>query len=116
MAVTLPRLSNQADRELMSRAQDILGDVLVMAVAVGSWPDKLTAKQTSEAMEHTDGVLRLREALNVAELLLQEEAASTVRAWFAGKNPMLDDQAPAIVLATDPEAVRRAARDFLAHG
>ena len=40
----------------------------------------------------------------------------TVRAWFVGMNPDLDDRAPALVLGEDPVGVLQAARAFLAHG
>jgi hypothetical protein len=49
-------------------------------------------------------------------MLLDVEDEETVRAWFAGKNPILGDRAPAVVIAEDPEQVRYAARDLLAHG
>jgi hypothetical protein len=42
--------------------------------------------------------------------------SETVRAWFVGMNPDLDDQAPALLLGDDPHAVLLAARSFLANG
>src|SRR5262245_7022291 len=42
-----------------------------------------------------------------ARLLLQTEAPSTIRAWFSGMNPELDDRAPALVLADDAPRVFR---------
>ena len=51
----------------------------------------------------------------VVQLLLQVDSAETVRAWFSGMNPDLDDRPPATVLADEPGRVLQAARAFLAH-
>jgi hypothetical protein len=59
---------------------------------------------------------RLRDAYGVAQPLLEVEDPDTVRAWLLGMNPLLDDRAPAAVLAEDPDAVLRAARFFVANG
>lgn len=59
---------------------------------------------------------RLRDAYSVAHSLLEVESPDTVRAWLLGMNPLLDDRAPAVVLAEDPAAVHRAARYFVANG
>ncbi len=48
------------------------------------------------------------------QLLLQREGPETVRAWFAGMNPELDDRSPASLVTTNPVAVVGAARAFLA--
>lgn len=88
----------------------LLGEALTNAIVHGSW-----VPVASCSPQHVTR-RRLNNAWKIARMLTQAEAPSTVRAWFAGKNPMLDDQAPAILLASDPDAVRRAARDFLAHG
>ena len=37
-------------------------------------------------------------------------------AWFIGMNPDLDDRAPALMLAEEPQEVLLAARNFLANG
>jgi hypothetical protein len=59
---------------------------------------------------------RLRQAYQGTQFLLEAEAPDTVRAWFMGMDPYLDDQAPALVLRDDPAAVLRAARAFRAGG
>ena len=66
--------------------------------------------------------MRLRAAFQIAELLIQSESPQTVRAWFMGMNPQLDDRSPALVLAAegnDQVQVRdvlHAARAFLVEG
>jgi hypothetical protein len=96
--------------------QDVLGQRLVAGItgigdikAVGKWA-------TGERAPHPDAERRLRHAFQVTQLLLQHESARTVRAWFVGMNPELDDRPPALVLADQPERVLQAARVFLAHG
>ena len=41
---------------------------------------------------------RLRNASQIARMLLHNDASHTVRAWFIGMNPQLDDEAPADVI------------------
>jgi hypothetical protein len=55
---------------------------------------------------------RLRDADWVVQTLLQTESAEVVKAWLMGMNPMLDDQAPGLILADDPESVFFAARAY----
>ncbi len=59
---------------------------------------------------------KLRDAYTVVDLLLEVEAPETVRAWFCGMNPNLDDQPPVLALATMPQEVLQAARAFVANG
>jgi hypothetical protein len=42
---------------------------------------------------------RVIDALQIVELLLTGDSPATVRAWFMGMNPQLDDDSPAEVLA-----------------
>ena len=59
---------------------------------------------------------RLRAAHDLTQQLLEVESPETVRAWLLGMNPLLEDRAPAAVLAENPAAVIRAARYFAANG
>ena len=60
---------------------------------------------------------RLRAAHQVGRLLLAGDSDHTVRAWFIGMNPQLDDEAPLDAIAADQfKAVLSAARSFLAGG
>ena len=61
--------------------------------------------------------LRLRTAYQVFEMLKGDDADPTIRAWFMGMNPQLDDVSPAEALAEDRfREVLAAARAFLAGG
>ncbi len=59
---------------------------------------------------------RLPNAYQVAQVIVQTESPETVRAWFIGMNPELDDQPPALVIVDDPLRVLQAARIFVANG
>ncbi|MGI8415017.1 MAG: hypothetical protein ACR2P2_02180 [Nakamurella sp.] len=60
---------------------------------------------------------RLRGAYQAFQLLLPHEAPPTIRAWFMGMNPQLDDQSPAEAIAEDRlRDVMAAARAFAAGG
>lgn len=60
---------------------------------------------------------RLRATYQVFQQLQAVEAAPTVRAWFMGMNPQLEDASPAEALAGDREReVLAAARAFITGG
>jgi hypothetical protein len=44
------------------------------------------------------------------------DSPEVIRLWFMGQNPILDDDAPALHLATEPDEVLQAARVFAFHG
>lgn len=100
---------------LVRSLEDVLGSRLVAVIAgtadtrtVGRW-------RRGERVPQPEAERRLRHAFHVTQLLLTHESAETVRAWFVGMSPELDDRAPALLLAEDPEAVLLAARNFLAN-
>jgi hypothetical protein len=60
---------------------------------------------------------RLRAAYEIASLLAQFESPQTIRAWFMGLNPHLDDVSPAAALREGRLAeALAAARAFVAGG
>lgn len=102
--------------DLLPEAERIFGERLASVIAAGAWlPEQENVVRPWRWLSR-ESEDRLRNALTIADLLLEEESQETVRAWFVGKNPILGDRAPAIVLADDPVMVRRAARDLMAHG
>ena len=106
--MSLPEVVREVESVLGQRMTAVIAGV-ADAKAVGKWA-------RGERMPRADAEQRLRDAYYVTILLLQAEVPSTVRAWFTGMNPELDDRAPALVLAEDPARVLQAARTFLAHG
>lgn len=61
--------------------------------------------------------LRLRVAYQVFHLLQEQESPHTIRAWFVGINPQLNDESPASAIREDRHKdVVVAARAFLSVG
>lgn len=101
--MTSPRTSPQAGHrkavepgisEITGYLQEILGQKLIAHVADVSDPSAVAmwaAGQIPQA-EHDK---RLRCADETVQLLVTRESPDTVRAWFLGLNPQLDDQSPA---------------------
>jgi hypothetical protein len=96
--------------------QDVLGQRLVAVIAGVSDAKAVSKWAGGGRSPHPEADQRLRNAYQITHLLLQRESPETVRAWFVGMNPDLDDQAPALMLGKDPVGVLQAARTFLAHG
>lgn len=101
-------IARELEQALGQRLTAVIAGV-ADAKAVGKWG-------RGERVPHPDTEQRLRDAYYVTRLLLDGEAPETVRAWFSGMNPDLDDRAPALMLGDDPGRVLQAARSFLAHG
>ncbi len=60
---------------------------------------------------------RLRAAYSIVRLLAHFDAPTTIRGWFLGMNPLLDDASPADLLrAGEVGRVRAAALAFAADG
>jgi hypothetical protein len=98
--------------------QDALGQKLV-AFMVGVEDPKTIGRwaRGKRLPQDPDTERRLRDAYQVFRLLLAKESPHTVRAWFVGRNPQLDDEAPATAIhegRTRDALV--AARAFLAGG
>src|SRR4051794_25618688 len=105
---SLPEIVREVEAVLGQRLTAVIAGV-ADAKAVGKWA-------RGERSPRADAEQRLRDTYYVTTLLLQMETPSTVRAWFSGMNPELDDRAPALMLSEDPARVLQAARTFLAHG
>jgi len=104
--------------EISGVLQDVLGQRLTATIARVNDPKAVGAWARGTRTPHPESERRLRAAFQIAAVLGQHEGPGTVRAWFMGMDPELDDQAPAEVLAQneDPRPVMRAARTFVAHG
>lgn len=89
-----------ATPELVTTLCELLGAKLVAYLS--SVPDTRTvrawADPTDPRSPSNDVVDRLRIAHQVASLLGQKDSATVVQAWFQGRNPHLDDFAPARVI------------------
>lgn len=97
--------------------QEVLGQKLVAHMAgvqdhkaVGQWA-------AGNRKPRPDSEQRLRAAYQIFHMLQEEESPHTVRAWFIGLNPQLDDRSPATLIADDNvRDVLVAAKAFLAGG
>jgi hypothetical protein len=105
---SVPKIAGELEGLLGQRLTAVIAGV-ADAKAIGKWA-------RGERAPRPDAEQRLRDAYYVTVLLLKAESPSTVRAWFSGMNPELDDRAPALVLGEDAARVLQAARTFLAHG
>src|SRR5438067_422486 len=103
-------------RSLVRSLQDLLGQRLVAVIAGVSDAKAVGKWARGDRTPHPEAERRLRHAFQITHLLLQQESSETVRAWFVGMHPDLDDQAPALLLADDRQAVLLADRNFLANG
>ena len=104
--------------EMAIRLQELFGQNLT-ALVVGVENPKTVGRWARGQAPHPSNLARLRNAFHVATLLEWATSRQTVQSWFMGMNPYLDDRAPALVLADEPDEaprVMRAARAFLAQG
>ena len=104
-------------------AQDVSGDLArvlgrqLLAVIVDKGPRTIQRWIAGETLPGTEDERRLRNAYQVYLLLSSAEGDHTIRAWFMGMNPQLDDEAPAEALAGDKSRdVMSAARAFVNGG
>ncbi len=86
-----------ATAELVAELCDLLGAKLVayLSSAADTRTVRAWADQTDPRSPTDDVVDRLRLAHQAASLLGQKDSATVIQAWFQGRNPHLDDLAPA---------------------
>jgi hypothetical protein len=94
-----------AHRASVDEAPDAIASFLVGLLGAAltahiSDVDESTVRRwvRGERMPHPENERRLRNASQIARLLLHSDANHTVRAWFIGMNPQLEDEAPADVI------------------
>lgn len=107
--------------ELVQSLCELLGPRLV--AYLGSVQETQTVREWADpagSQTPSDGVVdRLRIAVRVATLLGEKDSAAVVQAWFQGRNPLLNEVAPARLLRDDAidtaePSVLAAARAFAA--
>ena len=96
---------------------DALGSRLVTIMVGARDPKTVTRWVAGERAPRGGSEERLRAIFYIFQLLLTKEGTHTVRAWFVGMNPQLDDESPARVIADGrTRDVLVAAKAFLAGG
>lgn len=112
------RAVNANSTEMAVHLQAIFGQPLT-ALLAGIDNPKTVGRWARGQSPHPGNLARLRNAYHIATLLELGDSPQMVQSWFMGMNPLLDDRAPALVLADQPDEaprVMQAARTFLAHG
>lgn len=97
--------------------QETLGQKLVAHMVGVSNPKTVGKWAAGESAPRGGHEAALRSVHQISLLLLTEESPHTVRAWFMGLNPQLDDESPANAIADGRTAdTLIAAKAFLAGG
>lgn len=97
--------------------QETLGQKLVAYIAGVSDPKTVGHWARGEQAPRDEADLRLRAAFQIFHLLQGEESPHTVRAWFVGLNPQLDDETPVDAIREGRvKDVLVAARAYIAGG
>lgn len=103
-------------QDLVSNLSEKLGPKLVAFVA-GKGSSTVSRWRTGNIQPTEEALRPLRTAYQVFTLLESEESDHTIRAWFIGLNPQLDDTSPAEALRDGMyREVITAARAFHAGG
>lgn len=105
----------QERQRLFAQAREVFGDQLAEVILTHR-PNKLIGLERAAATLSDEEFHPLADAVSIAIQLIPVEAPTTIQAWFVGRNRMLGDRAPALVVRDDPNAVRQAAEYFLAYG
>ena len=101
--------------EVAAALQEMFGQKLTAAI-VGVHAKTVGAWVRAEQVPTIGAEQRLRNLYLVAQFLRQYEGVETVRSWFLGMCPELDDRAPAEMIGEAPARVLAAARAFVADG
>ena len=97
--------------------QDALGQKLVAYMTGTSDPRTVGRWAKGESTPRGENARRLGHAFHIFRLLVTQESPHTVRAWFVGLNPQLDDESPATAIREGrARDVLVAAKAFLAGG
>ncbi len=93
-------IHRQAMEASVSEVAGVLQELLsrrltayIAGVADGKTVSRWATGEVTEIRDHSMEQ-RLRVAYEIAQLLLQHDAAPTVKAWFIGLNPQLGDVSP----------------------
>lgn len=97
--------------------KDVFGQKFVAYIAGVSDPKTVGRWAKGERAPRGEAEHRLREVFRIFQLLQTQESPHTVRAWFVGLNPQLDDESPAEAISDGRvRDVLVAAKAFLAGG
>lgn len=104
MNTTAAQMPRHKTDQLVRELAAVLGAPLV-AVIAGVRDTRSVRQWMSNQSEPRDKALvRLRTAMQIVDILRLSEEPDVIKAWFAGLNPLLDDQNPARLVGTGDEA------------
>lgn len=89
---------NFETKDIAASLQDLFGQRLVAFIAGVKDPKRVGQWAAGQSKPRPEAEEQLRSTFQIAQLLLSEEGPHTVRAWFIGMNPQLDDESPAEAL------------------
>ncbi|HEY2056216.1 MAG TPA: hypothetical protein VGH14_19980 [Solirubrobacterales bacterium] len=97
--------------------EEVLGRKLVAALSGVADPKAVGRWASGERSPRPAAEEKLRVAYQVFRLLLAEESRHTIRAWFIGLNPQLNDESPVMVIRAGRfQEVMVAARAYVSGG
>lgn len=111
--------SSASIQEVSRLLQEVLSRRLTAYIAGVRDAKTVTRWATGEVSEIRDYEIerRLRTAYEITQLLLAVESPQTVRAWFIGLNPEIDDTSPAEAINEGRQRdALLAARAFMVNG
>ena len=82
-------------KDIARYLQETLGQKLVAYMAGVADPKRVGRWAQGVQAPRADAERRLRAAFQIFHLLIAEDSAHVVRAWFIGMNPQLGDDSPA---------------------
>jgi hypothetical protein len=92
------RVTESNIQQITQYLEEVMGRKLVATLA-GVKDQKAVAQWASgERAPRAAAEERLRAGYQIFRLLMAAEAQHTVRAWFIGLNPQLDDESPILVI------------------
>jgi len=103
--------------EMAAYLQEVLGQRLTAHMADVSDPQTVSRWIKGNRKPRPDSEQRIVASYQVFQLLLSAETPQTIRAWFLGLNPQLDDSSPAQAIREGQfTQTMGAARAFLVSG
>lgn len=111
------RTTESSIEQITTFLEEVLGRQLVAQLAGVQDPKAVGRWAAGERSPRAAAEERLRIAYQVFRLLLADESRHTVRAWFIGLNPQLNDESPVMVIREGRfQEVMVAARAYAAGG
>jgi hypothetical protein len=111
------RVTESSIEQITEYLEEVLGRKLVATLASVKDQNAVARWAAGERAPRAGAEERLRAAYQIFRLLLAAESPHTVRAWFIGLNPQLNDESPILVIQEGRfQEAMVAARAYLSGG